>query len=116
MEFTAQESKLIDRLRKQERLWPRMRWFCIGAALIVFVTYICLGIMLFKRCLSGGFSTAEVALFVALFWPKALMMMGFAGVAVGIAIRDWHGNANRMLLLKLLDAQQKERGSVENKR
>jgi hypothetical protein len=25
-----------------------------------------------------------------------------------LAIRDWHGNVNRMLLLKLLDAQEKQ--------
>ena len=44
----------------------------------------------------------------ALFWPKSLMLFGFGVFFIGWAIRDWHGNANRILLLKLLEARQKD--------
>jgi hypothetical protein len=33
-------------------------------------------------------------------------MMSVAGALIGWALSDWKGNAKRMLLLKLLDAQQ----------
>jgi len=44
----------------------------------------------------------------ALFWPKSLMLFGFGVFFIIWAIRDWHGNANRVLLLRLLEAQQKD--------
>jgi len=31
MQLTPREQKLIERMRKQERQWPRLRWFMIGA-------------------------------------------------------------------------------------
>jgi len=43
-----------------------------------------------------------------MFWPKIILMAGLAGVFIGLAIRDWRGNVTRMLLLRLLDAQQKK--------
>jgi hypothetical protein len=51
----------------------------------------------------------EFALFtVALVWPKCILGFYLACWLIGWAIRDWHGNAHRMLLLRLLEAQQKE--------
>ena len=44
----------------------------------------------------------------ALFWPKSLMLFGFGVCFIIWAIRDWRGNANRVLLLRLLEAQQKD--------
>lgn len=44
----------------------------------------------------------------ALFWPKSLMLFGFGVFFIVWAIRDWHGNANRVLLLRLLQAEQEE--------
>jgi len=46
-----------------------------------------------------------VILLVAVFWPKCLLMFCVATYFISWAIRDWHGNANRRLLLRLLDAQ-----------
>lgn len=41
MQFTPQEMKLIERLRKQERRWPRTRWILLAmAALMVAVSCI----------------------------------------------------------------------------
>jgi len=45
----------------------------------------------------------------ALFWPKSLMLFGCGVFFISWAIRDWSGNANRVLLLRLLDDQQKDR-------
>ena len=36
-------------------------------------------------------------------------MVVIAGAFIAVAVRDWRGNVNRMLLLRLLDAQQKEK-------
>ncbi len=108
MQFTPQELKLIERLRKQERRWPRTRWVLLGMAAFILAAYGYIAHMLFSILGSDTFSPADSALLFALFWPKVILMAGLAGVFIGFAIRDWRGNVHRMLLLRLLDAQRKE--------
>ena len=108
MQFTPRELKLIERLRKQERKWPRTRWILIGMAAFGFAIYGYVAYMLFSTLDSKTFSPADSALLFAVFWPKALLMMVFASWFIVLAIRDWRGNVERMLLLRLLDAHQKE--------
>jgi hypothetical protein len=108
MQFTPQESKLIERLRKQERKWPRTRWILIGMAAFGFAIYGYVAYILFSTLDSKTFSPADSALLFAVFWPKALLMMVFASWFIVFAVRDWHGNVERMLLLRLLDAHQKQ--------
>jgi hypothetical protein len=51
---------------------------------------------------------------IAFFWPKFLLGFYCAIWFVVWAIRDWHGNVHRMLLLRLLDAQQQQSGKAED--
>jgi hypothetical protein len=44
-----------------------------------------------------------------LIWTKCCMYFVFGMWCFVTACIKWHGDVNRMLLLKLLDAQQKER-------
>jgi hypothetical protein len=53
------------------------------------------------------------SLIVAFFWPKCLLGFCIGGWLIGLAIRDWHGNLHRMLLLRLLEEQQKKDVSDE---
>jgi len=116
VQLTPREQKLVERMRKQERQWSRLRWFLIGAGIFA---VLCSGFIMtelvqhiddmlpvhddvMSRCWMLGF---------ALFWPKSLMLFGFGVFFIIWAIGDWHGNANRMLLLKLLEAQQKDQSS-----
>jgi hypothetical protein len=108
MEFTPHELKLVQRLRKQERKWPRTRWVLIGMAAFGFAVYGYVGYVLFSSLDSKTFSPADCALLFAVFWPKALLIMVGASWFIVLAIRDWHGNVERMLLLRLLDAHQKQ--------
>jgi hypothetical protein len=108
MQFTRHEMKLIERLRKQESRWPRTRWILLGMAAIILGGYGYIASMLFGTLDSETFSPADSALLFALFWPKVLLMIVMASAFIALAVRDWRGNVNRMLLLRLLDAQQKE--------
>ena len=108
MQFTPQEMKLIERLRKQERRWPRTRWILLGMAAFILAAYGYVAYLLFSTLDSQTFSPADSALLFALYWPKALLMTVMAGAFIALAVRDWHGNVHRMLLLRLLDAHQKE--------
>jgi hypothetical protein len=105
--FTPQETKLIERLRKQERQWPRMRWMWLVAA--VFLMADCgFFLLVIYKVLEAEKSSSDNAFIIAFFWPKCLLMFCLATLLIILAIRDWHGNVQRMLLLRLLDDRQKE--------
>jgi len=106
MQFTSQEMKLIDRLRKQERRWPRTRWILLGMAAFSLAVYCWVAYFLFNALDSQTYSPADSALLFAVLWPKLLLMLCMACAFIALAIRDWRGNVHRMLLLKLLDAHQ----------
>ena len=112
MQFTHQELKLVERLRKQERQWPRQRWWMLAAALISAVNLVLWGGLLFTTVLAGfddsRTSREELAIYVAVLFPKCLMWAGITAWLFAKLFTEWHGNVNRMLLLKLLDAQQKD--------
>ncbi|SRR5260221_425977 len=114
MKFTPQEMKLIERLRKQERRWPRTRWILLGMAAFILAAYGYTAHMLFSTLDSKTFSPADSALLFALYWPQLLLMTVMAGAFIALAVRDWRGNVHRMLLLRLLDAHQKEADSEQN--
>lgn len=82
-------------------------------AAFILVVYGCIAYILFQTLGSETFSPADSALLFAIFWPKVLLMVVAASAFAALAIRDWHGNIHRMLLLKLLDAHQKETGRDE---
>jgi hypothetical protein len=119
MEFTPQEMKLVKRLRKQERQWPKLRWFVLGAGIFALVCYSFILISVLNHLNLAGSAHDEFLshawLFAfALFWPKCLIGFGVGAWLIAWTIKDWNGNANRMLLLKLLDATQKRTDSNEN--
>src|SRR5258708_4963122 len=111
MQFTPREMKLIERLRKQERQWPRLRWVLLAGGLLCTVALGLYGHTLFS--LVSGLNSAEptsadTVLAIAIFFPKCLVHLAIATWAFAKASTDWHGNANRMLLLRLLDARQNQ--------
>jgi hypothetical protein len=113
MEFTPQETKLIERLRKQERRWPRVRWALLatGVFLAACCTYTLVGL-----CRSLHFDTlpSSEVLFFAMLWPYCLLAMLGATWLIVWPLTSWHGSVNRMLLLRLLDAEQTQKGHDES--
>lgn len=110
MQFTPKEEKLIRRLRKQDRQWRWLRWVLLAGGAIGVVNLALYGRLLFPLIdgLSAeGHPDVTDALVIAVFFPKLLVIVGVTAICFAISWRDWNGNVNRMLLLKLLDAQQK---------
>ena len=107
MEFTPEELRLMERLRKEERRWPRTRWVLLAMSVFLIIGYAYIAMRLIQVVESESFGESA-ALFVAFFWPKCLLMFCFATYGIVLATWNWRGDANRRLLLKLLDAQQNE--------
>jgi hypothetical protein len=113
MQLTTHETKLVERLRKEQRQWPRLRWFLLAAGIFAALCSSFVVIELLKHIdiMVAGHDDVVSRLWLfgfALVWPKCLILFSFAALFIFWAIRDWHGNANRVLLLKLLEAQQKD--------
>ena len=45
-----------------------------------------------------------------LFFPACLIFFGSGAYIIGLVTRDWHGNANRAILLRLLESEEKGSG------
>jgi hypothetical protein len=98
-------------LRKQERQWPRLRWVLLAVGLLCAVASALNGYILFRlvsQLNSAGGTSPDAVLGIAVFFPKLLIQIVLATWAFAKAFHDWHGNVTRMLLLRLLDAQQRE--------
>jgi hypothetical protein len=109
MQFTEKEEKLIRRLRKQDRQWRWLRWAWLGSGAIVVVNLVLYGWMFFtliNKLSAPGDPNVNDVFVIAIFFPGLLVSVGVAALCFGTCWRDWNGNVNRMLLLKLLDAQQ----------
>jgi hypothetical protein len=104
MQLTPQEVKFVERLRKRDRQWPRNRWIMLVVGFFALACYGYITISMFRRMDFEHLELHDV-LFFALLWPKCLLMFLLGMGFIVWAISDWHGNANRKLLLKLLDAQ-----------
>jgi hypothetical protein len=104
MQLTPEEMKFVERLRKREQQWPRNRWIILTVGIFSIACYSCILIALYQRMDFEHLGSGEVLIF-ALLWPKCLIMLILGAYFIGLVIRDWRGNMNRRLLLRLLDAQ-----------
>jgi uncharacterized membrane protein HdeD (DUF308 family) len=94
---------MIERLRKQEHQWRSGRWASLVSG--IFSAGFCVTIfcMVVSYLQSKSPDTASSALLLSVSFPIILIFAGHAAVCLALAIRDWHGNTTRTLLLRLLD-------------
>ncbi|MHB8522927.1 MAG: hypothetical protein ACYDH9_19500 [Limisphaerales bacterium] len=110
MELTPQETKLIARLRKQDRQWLWVRWLLLAMGVFFIALCSLFGYLLHSLVSESGRDHLDsvTVFFIVLIWTKCCMYFLFGVGFVILACTKWHGDVNRMLLLKLLDAQQNE--------
>lgn len=111
MQFTPQETKLIEKLRKQNLLWPRMRWVALGLGVLGCITCAVWGYLLYRGYVltldpqSDHISVQGVYGLLFVWTMFGMLFMLGVGQLTAVCFY-WHGDVNRMLLVKLLDAQQ----------
>jgi len=103
MEFTPQELKLIESLRKRERQWRWLRWALLGLSVLTVCCYGYIGVSVYREIHWESLTVQDAFLF-SLFWPKMLIAMALAAWFMVWPLTSWRGNATRLLLLKLVDA------------
>ena|SRR6202453_3378519 len=111
MQFTVRETKLIERLRKQDRQWVRVRWIMLVIAVFCIALSGGFGYMLYLfNSLNSQFEgqnfESTFVFFIVLIWTKCFLYFLFGMWCIVNTCVNWHGDVNRMLLLKLLDVQQ----------
>ena len=84
---------------------------CLATAGFIFAVYGFLSYWIFSKLGSDEFPKDSAILIFAIYWPKCILGLVFGAWFMVLAIRDWHGNVHRMLLLKLLKDQQKKMDS-----
>src|SRR6266566_1266181 len=131
MQFTDRELKAIDRMRKRQRQWSKMRWVQLALCLFYLVFSTIVLSSLAKAWMDSGRRTDflisqidkvrpqdGVKLLAGIFQdlPLEILMFGLfvtfaSAVAVMTLVRllllviNWRGFMERELLLKLLDAE-----------
>ena len=113
MQLTAREAKMVAWLRKAERLWPRWRWAVLGAGIFAWAVNGYIAFSIYERLQSVDIGKDSLGYEIwltgfAMIWPKCLLGFAVGACLIVLAIRDWHGNVHRTLLLKLLDAQERQ--------
>lgn len=107
MQFTQHETKLIKRLRKEDRRWTYLRWVMLTIGVLSIVACTGWGYILYKLVREGKGVQLDSsdAFIIAMLWTKCCMWLAIGAWSIATACAKWHGDANR-LLLRLLDAQQ----------
>ena len=88
-------------MRKQQAQWPKVRWLQLIIGLGIVIAFCSLFIRL------SDFLKEDPMLGVAAFAliaPMLMIWMLIGGYKVGHALVEWHGNPERTILLKLIDA------------
>jgi hypothetical protein len=106
IEFTADEIKLIERLRKQDRQWRWARWLMLTIGTFSIGMCAFCGWALHSLIVeSRGRLDSDAVFLMILFWTKCCMYFFFAIAFFIKPAMNWRGDANRKLLLKLIDAE-----------
>ena len=111
MELTLQERQLVERLRRQEQSWRSGRWILLAMGAVSLGLSAAGTVMLIpflQRAASDSKDESAIAaaFMLALLNPFKLAFAGVAIVAFYWSIRDWRGNAQSRLLLRLAGGQQ----------
>ncbi|MCW5554257.1 MAG: hypothetical protein KIS67_19125 [Verrucomicrobiae bacterium] len=109
MNFTPQETKMIERLRKYERQWRWARWSVLVMGILSAGLCIVFGFILRWLIVESqaGHFDGQTVFFILLIWTKCCFYLFFGTWCLATVCFKWHGDVNRMLLLRLLDAQQR---------
>ena len=110
MHFTPAETKLIEGLRKEERQWPLWRWVFLVVGVLSLVCCVLSGWLLYGIVHEGIPNRLEAmdVFVIVLMWTKCCMWFVIGVSFVIRACVKWRGDANRTLLLRLLDERQAE--------
>jgi len=108
MTFTPKQTKLIQRFRKQDRQWRWARWLVLAMGILS--AGLCIGfgwfLSLLIRDSSHQLSSGDAFVF-ALLWTKCCLYLVSSTWCFATVATKWSGDVTRILLLRLIDDQEK---------
>lgn len=113
MKLTEKETKALRKLQKYERQFRKMRYFFLALCILM----VSLGI--YTANLLGSIpekfeGKIELqALFYSSAIPQFYFFCGMTGFIIGITIKNWIGDPNRILLVGLAERLEKESDPVD---
>jgi hypothetical protein len=138
IQFTPQEFKRIERMQKQHRQWRLARWLVLFNGVwntLLCIVLVSLGIQetnrrsdakrglleilnhnsdnqnlreMLNTTIQFLLASQENILGIALLFAFGFVFLIKVSTYFGLVVRDWRGNLNRVLLLKLLEAHQSQ--------
>jgi len=104
MKITESERRLINRWKRSEQRWPRLRWIAIstgGTLTVFYVLALCWFHAWVFQDVADESGTARIGVLAGVS-PVLWMGLLFSAAWFGISLVQWNGNAKRRLFLKLL--------------
>ncbi len=106
MDLTQRERAYVERLERSVRLHRKTRIFVLSISIIAIVGVIYAGNQFtsLAQDMLDKWQEAPLAimLYLVLFVPKLYLIAIFAGCALGLTMKHWHGNPKDTILLKLV--------------
>ena len=103
MNLTTTEKKLLEQLRRQETWMFRSRYWFVAGGIFCYAAAAYFASLMQHLTQTIGDNPAMGAFLFSFVFPCYIVMGIKGSILLGTAIRDWHGNAIRVLLIKLLD-------------
>jgi len=107
MQLSAEELKLIERMRQMERLRRKTRWFLLIGSIVLILGW---GFnFLFIMHLADLPEDAQTQL-TAYLLPPLYLLLAMCALILGYTLAFWNGDPKARLLLRLLEEHEKPDG------
>ncbi|MBA4389179.1 MAG: hypothetical protein C0404_14495 [Verrucomicrobia bacterium] len=104
MTLTPAEDKMVRRIRKTVREWPRARWVLLIVAIGGIAVYLRLWKQMYDLIEGVSLGVAGYTLIV----PFFVFAPAMCGWLLGFVLSQWRGDPIRTLLLRLIDESNKK--------
>jgi hypothetical protein len=106
LKLTESEQRLLAQWKSAEERWPRRRWYLLLVSVLLTIAYTFLFFtfhaLVFRDVTDDSMPVrAGVSAMVS---PLLWFGLGSGVYWVGLTIKNWNGNAQRRLLLKVISA------------
>ncbi|MEY4489405.1 MAG: hypothetical protein RIQ79_1913 [Verrucomicrobiota bacterium] len=102
MKTRLDEFAIAERLRRQEAAFQRWKHLLLASGILQLTTFVA-GIYYLKSLIADANDPMMFAVVLPFAIPMLLILKISGSLVVGICLRDWNGNQNRIILIRLIE-------------